>query len=76
MAINDGTMEGGEVAALIADYRRRRGITLHQLASELKVHWGTVWRWENNRRTPPAEVIRLALIGLDVERERTGDGEA
>ena len=62
-------MEGKqEVSTMIEEYRQRRGLTLEKLGEKLGVHWGTVWRWEHGRRTPPAEVIRLALVGLDVEQ--------
>lgn len=61
-------MEGQEVPAMIAEYRKRRGLTLEQLGDQLGVRWETIWRWEHGRRTPPGDLVRLALLGLDMER--------
>ncbi|MGD9892378.1 MAG: helix-turn-helix domain-containing protein [Dehalococcoidia bacterium] len=52
---------------MISEYRKRRGLTLQSLAEKLGVHWETIWRWENGRRTPPGRLVQLALRGLDDE---------
>jgi transcriptional regulator with XRE-family HTH domain len=56
------------VAAMIADYRRRRGLTLERLGDLLGVRFETIWRWEHKRRTPPGRLVQLALGGLDKEQ--------
>jgi transcriptional regulator with XRE-family HTH domain len=65
--------ELSEEAKMIQDYRRDRGLTLRQLADALGVDIMTVWRWEHGRRTPPARLVELALLGLDTERHRASD---
>ena len=45
----------------LARYRKDRGITQEALAGELGVWPLTVWRWENNKRTPrPKEAKRIS----------------
>jgi len=54
--------------SLIADYRRKRGLTLERLGELLGVRFETIWRWENKKRSPPARMVKLALDGLDKEQ--------
>ena len=64
-----------DVPSMIADYRRARGLTLQSLGRKLGVHWETVWRWENGKRTPPGRLVQLALRGLDDEERAMKMGE-
>lgn len=40
----------------LAKYRAGRQITQETLAAELKVTPMTIWRWENDKRTPRRDV--------------------
>ena len=64
-----------EVPRMIADYRRARGLTLQALGERLGVHWETIWRWENGKRTPPGRLVQLALRGLDDEERASKKGK-
>ncbi len=66
-----------EVPAMIAEYRKTRDLTLQALGDKLGVHWETIWRWENGKRTPPGRLVQLALRGLDDEaREASTEQDA
>jgi DNA-binding XRE family transcriptional regulator len=49
--------------------RIRLGLTQAQLAEHFGVHPMTVNKWENHHHRIP-EMVRLALIGFEVERQR------
>jgi transcriptional regulator with XRE-family HTH domain len=51
----------------LKQWREARGISQAELARRLGVAVTTLWRWEHGRRMPSAELIALALIGLDVQ---------
>ena len=61
---------------MIADYRKAHGLTLQALGERLGVHWETVWRWENGKRTPPGRLVQLALRGLDDEEREARRGRS
>ena len=50
----------------ICDIRMRLGLSMADLAFELGVSYDSVRKWENGKQKP-TNVVRLALIGLEVE---------
>lgn len=53
--------------------RIRLGLTQRELAERFGVHAMTVNKWENHHHRIP-EMVRLALVGLEVERrDRRGE---
>ena len=52
------------MSATLKDIRRARGLTLHQVAQRLGVHFTAVHKWEA-RGVPAGRALRLAEV-LDV----------
>ena len=51
----------------LKEYRERAGLTQEQLAEQIGVQRNTVWRWENNRATMKADLLRRLSEILNVE---------
>ncbi len=49
------------MSATLKDIRRARGLTLHQVADALGVHFTAVHKWEA-RGVPPERTLRLAEV--------------
>ena len=65
-----------EIGERIAEFRRKRRLSLEELAEKLGVSRQAVWYWESGRRLPRATTLaKLKKLGLNMAPVSMGSAE-